>query len=120
MGVLTEESVEALAGLRERHSGNGGFVFCGPDGTPLKPDSVTQAFRRTADRAGFLGLRLHDLRHTHASLMLSEGVHLKVVSERLGHSSVAITGDIYSHVQPSVQREAVERFGAAWRSGMAS
>ena len=117
--VLTEESAEALAGLRDRRSGNGDFVFCRRDGTPLKPDWVTYAFRRAARRAGFLGLRLHDLRHTHASLMLSEGVHLKVVSERLGHSSVAVTGDIYSHVQPSVQREAVERFGAAWRSGTA-
>jgi integrase len=117
--VLTEESAGALSDFRERHSGNGDFVFCRPDGTPLKPASVSQAFRRTVHRVGLEGLRFHDLRHTHASLMLSEGVHLKVVSERLGHSSVAITGDIYSHVQPSVQREAVERFGVAWRSGMA-
>ena len=117
--VLADESVEALACLRGSRSGSGDFVFCRSDGAPLKPGSVTQAFRRVAQRAGFPGLRFHDLRHTHASLMLSEGVHLKVVSERLGHSSVAITGDIYSHVLPSVQREAVERFGAAWKTGMA-
>jgi hypothetical protein len=48
--------------------------------------------------------------------MLSQGIHLKVVSERLGHSTIGITGDFYSHVQPTVQREAVERFGDAWRS----
>ena len=83
----------------------------------MNPVLVTAAFSRTVQKAGLEGLRFHDLRHTHASLMLSEGVHLKVVSERLGHSSIAITGDIYSHVQPSVQREAVERFGAAWDAG---
>ena len=66
--------------------------------------------------AGVPKLRFHDLRHTHASLMLSQGIHLKVVSERLGHSTIGITGDFYSHVQPTVQREAVERFGDAWRS----
>ena len=60
--------------------------------------------------AGLEGLRFHDLRHTHASLMLAEGVHLKVVSERLGHSSIAITADTYSHVQPTVQRGAVGSF----------
>ena len=59
-------------------------------------------------------LRLHHLRHTHASLMLSKGIRLKIVSERLGHSSIAITANIYSHVLPSVQQEAVDRFGAQW------
>ena len=49
--------------------------------------------------------------------MLAEGVHLKVVSERLGHSSIAITADTYSHVQPTVQRGAADRFAAAWEAG---
>ena len=57
-------------------------------------------------KAGLQGIRLHDLRHTHASLLLGEGVHLKVVSERLGHSGIAITADLYSHVMPGLQREA--------------
>ena len=77
---------------------------------------MTQWFKRTAVRAGFDDLRFHDLRHTHASLMLREGVNLKVMTERLGHSGVAITGDLYSHVQPTVQHQAVEVFGSAWRS----
>ena len=67
-----------------------------------------------AKKAGFEDLRLHDLRHTHASLMLAEGVHLKVTSERLGHSSTNTTGNLYSHVQPTVQKQAADRFGDAW------
>ncbi len=59
---------------------------------------------------GISGIRLHDLRHTHATLMLRQGVHPKVVSERLGHSSVAITLDTYSHVLPGIQAAAAQRF----------
>ena len=82
---------------------------------PVDPDSVTQSFRRAASRAGLEGFRFHDLRHTHASLLMSQNVHPKVVSERLGHSDVVITLNLYSHVLPNVQEEAAERFGEAWR-----
>lgn len=112
---LVTESRDLLLSMREGEPDGGEFVFHRADGTPLRPHTVTQAFRRAAVRAGLDGLRLHDLRHTHASLMLARGVHLKVVSERLGHSSIGITGDIYSHVLPSVQREAAESFGVGWR-----
>ena len=81
----------------------------------MDPDHLTKWFKRLTQNAGIQGLRLHDLRHTHASLMLSKGIHLKIVSERLGHSSIAITANLYSHVLPSVQQEAVEHFGAEWR-----
>ena len=116
---LPPESVEALSmRLPSGGSVGGNFVFCHPDGAPLDPDRVTQTFWSMARRAGLRDFRFHDLRHTHASLMLSQGVHLKIVSERLGHSSIAVTGDLYSHVLPTVQREAVERFGVAWSAGM--
>ena len=62
------------------------------------------------------GIRLHDLRHTHATLMLKQGVHPKVVSERLGHSSVAITLDTYSHVLPGIQAAAARRFDEGLQS----
>ena len=112
---LPEAALEALRSHRESPRGNGNFVFCRPGGGHLDPNLVTRVFKRTALRAGLDGVRFHDLRHTHASLLLAEGVHLKVVSERLGHSSIAITADIYSHVLPTVQRSAAERFGEAWR-----
>ena len=116
------ESVESLQIHQQRspeRSGSGEFVCCHSDSSQLNPDVVTKWFRRTASRRGFKQVRLHDLRHTHASLMLAKGIHLKIVSERLGHSSIGITGDLYSHVLPSVQEEAVSRFEAEWKKGMA-
>ncbi|MBA7615552.1 putative prophage phiRv2 integrase [subsurface metagenome] len=86
------------------------LVFSHPDGRPLRPTSVTRAFRAIAHSLGLEGVRLHDLRHAHATLMLQQGIHPKIVSERLGHSSVAITLDIYSHVLPGLQEAAARRF----------
>ena len=83
------------------------LVFSNPDGTPWNPQSVTSIFRRIANRAGYKELRFHDLRHTHASLLVAEGVHLKVISERLGHANIRTTGDLYAHILPGVQREAI-------------
>jgi integrase len=111
---LPGSSVRALRAYLEFRPGNGEFVFCHSDGRFLDPNLLSRVFRRFAAKVGLVRVRFHDLRHTHASLLLSEGVHLKVVSERLGHSSIAITGDIYSHVLPTVQRGAADRFDAAW------
>jgi len=86
------------------------FVFIRPDGSPINPNAVTLAFRRIIKKAGLRSLRIHDLRHTHATLMLKAGIHPKVVSERLGHASIGITLDIYSHVLPGIQEEAAEKF----------
>jgi len=71
---------------------------------------VTKAFRKLARSVGLDGLRFHDLRHAHATLMLQQGIHPKIVSERLGHSSIAITLDTYSHVLPGLQEAAAKRF----------
>ena len=117
---LPAESVDALRAYRERYpetAGNGNFVFCHSDGSHLDPDLVSKWFRKAARKAGLEGLRLHDLRHTHASLMFSKGIHVKVVSERLGHSSIGITGDLYTHLLPSMQGDAVRHFESAWRNG---
>jgi integrase len=86
------------------------LVFFHADGTPIRPDTVTRAFRHYAERVGLPTGRFHDLRHTHATLLLKQGVHPKIVSERLGHSSIAITLDTYSHVLPGLQKEAARRF----------
>ena len=120
---LPEESLDALAVLRQRKEvsvENGDFLFCHSDGSPMDPDHLTKWFKRLTQNAGSHGLRLHDLRHTHASLMLSKGIHLKIVSERLGHSSIAITANLYSHVLPSVQQEAAEHIGQSGRGRMAN
>ena len=81
-------------------------VFTTDLGEPLQPNSVGQAFRRLVKEAGVPVIRLHDLRHTHASQLLMAGINIKVVSERLGHASVGFTLDTYAHVMPGQQAEA--------------
>ena len=85
-------------------------VFTSHDGRPRDSSRVTPTFRKLANEADLSNVRLHDLRHSHASLMLQAEVHPKVVSERLGHASVNITLDTYGHVLFGVQEEAAERF----------
>jgi len=87
-----------------------GLVFCTLEGEPLRPNTITRAWKTLAARCGLPVIRLHDARHTHASIMLKQGIHLKVVQERLGHSSIQITLDIYSHVVPGLQAAAAQRF----------
>jgi len=65
---------------------------------------------KLARRSGLNGIRLRDARHTHASLMLKQGIHPKIVQERLGHSSIQITLDTYSHVTPGLQQATAQRF----------
>jgi len=86
------------------------LVFCQVDGKPLLPNSVSHAWTKLAIRAGLKGIRLQDARHTHASLMLKQGIHSKIVQERLGHASIQITLDTYSHVAPGLQQAAANRF----------
>ena len=86
------------------------LVFSQYDGKPLLPDSISRAWRNLARRVGLKGIRLHDARHTHASLMLKQGIHPKIAQERLGHASIQITLDTYSHVAPGLQEAAANRF----------
>lgn len=86
-----------------------GLVFTHADGLMLRPDFVTHHFRYLAKGADLPVIRLHDLRHTSASLALAAKVPLKVVSDRLGHSSTSITADLYSHLLPVVAAEAAEQ-----------
>lgn len=82
------------------------LVFARADGTPLHPEAVSEAFARAVKAAGLRRIRLHDLRHTWATLALQAGVNPKVVSDRLGHATVSFTLDTYSHVMPGLQEEA--------------
>ena len=92
-------------------------VFIRTTGEPLLPTTVTHGFKKIVRKLGLDRLRFHDLRHTHATVMLLQGVHPKVVQERLGHSKMSTTMDIYSHVVPSMQKEAVKRFAMALEVG---
>lgn len=86
------------------------LVFCHIDGSPLLPDTITHAWIKLVRRSGLKNIRLHDARHSHASLMLKLGIHPKIVQERLGHSSIQVTLDTYSHVAPGLQEAAAKRF----------
>ena len=85
---------------------NTGFVFTQLNGLPVDPDQISKQFPRLLKRCGLPHMSFHGLRHAHATLALTAGVNIKVVSERLGHSSVAVTLDIYAHVLPGQQAEA--------------
>lgn len=85
------------------------YVCCWPDGSPLKPDYASHTLRKLLKKCNLPLVRFHDLRHTHATLLLMEGVNVKVVSERLGHSKVDMTLDTYTHVLPQMQQDAVNK-----------
>ncbi|MFC1924641.1 tyrosine-type recombinase/integrase [Chloroflexota bacterium] len=86
------------------------LVLSDPEGKPLLPDTVSHAWTKLVNRTGLKGIRLHDARHTHASLMLKQGIHPKIVQERLGHATISTTLDLYSHVSPGLQQAAAESF----------
>ena len=92
---------------------NNNLIFASASGTPINPGNLRRHFKSTLRKAQLPNIRFHDLRHTHATLMLEQGVHVKVVSERLGHSSIQITLDTYSHVLPNLQSDAAETLDQA-------
>jgi integrase len=122
---LPRSAVETLQAHRARQEDDrrsagrtwrdNGLVFTTEIGTPLEPRNVLRRFEQLAQRAGLERVHLHTLRHSAASFLLAAGTHTKVVQEHLGHSSYAITADIYSHVGPTLQREAADRLDQALR-----
>jgi integrase len=93
-------------------------VLTREDGTPIWPRSLSRSFKQFMRQHGLPPIRLHDLRHSHATHMLAAGVHPKIASERLGHATVGITLDRYSHVLPGMQDEAVAKVDAALQAAM--
>ena len=87
-------------------------MFTREDGEGVHPQLLSQAFERAVKASELPTIRFHDLRHTHATLMLTAGVHPKVVQERLGHASIQITLDTYSHVMPGMQEDAATKVAA--------
>src|SRR5206468_1160557 len=86
------------------------YVFAQKSGAPTQPHLLSDAFKKMVKRFGLPRIRLHDLRHTHATLLLKAGVPIKVVSERLGHSTPGFTVATYQHVLPGMQAEAANAF----------
>jgi integrase len=110
-GTVEVLKAQAARQLDEQDAGNeawvdSGLVFTQETGLALDPESVSRYFRQAVKKSMLPQIRLHDLRHTHATLALQAGVHPKVVSERLGHATISITLDTYSHAIPAMQEEA--------------
>lgn len=106
-----EQAEELLAiGVRQTAAT---YLYTREDGEPVQPRTLTQAWSKLAASSDLPKIRLHDLRHAHATHLLGSKVHPKVASERLGHSRVSITLDLYSHVLPGMQEEAVARVDEA-------
>jgi integrase len=85
------------------------LVFCWEDGRPIEPNAFSKSFNVAVKRAGLPRIRVHDLRHTYCTLALQAGVDTKIVSDRVGHSTTAITSGIYQHVSPQMQSDVAER-----------
>ncbi|MCM3789474.1 tyrosine-type recombinase/integrase [Domibacillus indicus] len=85
------------------------LIFCRPDGYPHLPQSFLKYFHTFTENHGMKRIRFHDLRHTHASLLLSKGVNIKVIQERMGHSTITLTIDTYSHLTKENEQEAVTK-----------
>jgi len=110
--VLREHLERREAECTEYKIGYGpeSLVFSQFDGRPLRPNTVTRAWQMLCQKCGVRVIRLHDARHTFASLMLKQGVDLKIVQEMLGHSRLSTTSDIYTHLLPGLQRSAARKF----------
>jgi len=110
--LLREHKVEEQAQriLLGKPLVDSGLVFSHPTGEPLDPGVINHTFSKVLKKARLPHIRFHDLRHTHATLMLKQGIHSKIVSERLGHASIAVTLDTYSHIPPGLQEAAAQCF----------
>jgi len=87
------------------------LIFSNHEGKPLLPDTISHAWAKLVKRTGLnKSIRLHDARHTHASLLLKQSVHPKIVQERLGHATISTTLDLYSHISPGLQEAAAIGF----------
>lgn len=106
---LPAQVVEMLRALKTTQAGDQDGLIFNNNGRPVNAGNLSHRFGNLARRTGLMGLRFHDLRHTHASLLLQAGVHPKVVQERLGHETISVTLDTYSHVLPGLQEAAVTK-----------
>jgi integrase len=109
---LDARTVELLRSSRRAGADDDSYVFSHDDGSPIHPQVLSDAFKKLVARSGLPRIRLHDLRHTHATLLLKAGIPIKVVSERLGHATPAFTMATYQHVLPGMQAEAARTFAA--------
>lgn len=109
---IDKDIIKLLKKLKKHHlkiNHEKNLVFTFEDGSIIRPDYITKKFKKILCKLGIRNHRFHDLRHTHATDLLKAGVNPKIVQERLGHHDIAVTLDIYSHVIPSMQENAIKK-----------
>ena len=107
-----KQNLESLkTGITDRS-----YLFLQEDGSLVEPTAINVMFTRYLNQLNLPRIRFHDLRHSHATILLEMGVNPKLVADRLGHSSVKITLDVYSHIKPSMQKDLTEQFSAAMKT----
>ncbi len=114
--ALLPETITVLREHRQRQLAGGvsspeGLVFVNPHGEPASVTTVGKHFHAIITAAGLPHIRLHDLRHSHASMLMALGVNPKVIAERLGHANISTTLGTYAHLLPDAQKEAVDKLG---------
>lgn len=109
---VDEEVLSALEELRGLRDTESEYIFCTREGSPLMPSNVGRAFRGVLEDAGLKGVRFHDLRHTHATHLVSGGLNFKMISERMGHADTRTTLNLYTHSLPEQDREAAKLMGS--------
>jgi integrase len=111
--ALDSVTVASLHDLRGRSASDSAtLVFVDGEGAHLDPAQISRRFRQLVSRSDLPRIRLHDLRHTHATLALQAGIHPKIVFERLGHATISLTLDVYSHAVGHMQAEAAQQVAA--------
>ena len=122
---LAEEVIDALKAHKAKQNqdkliagsafDNVDLVFCNAIGSPIDPRNFTEQFERLLKSAMLPHVRFHDMRHSHATMLLLQNVQPKIVQERLGHSTIAMTMDTYSHILPGMQEDATSKVSQALR-----
>lgn len=117
-GKLTGKSVHLMKSLKEEHNNlkkilgetynTYNLVFCTSKGNIIAPSEISRALKKSIKAAHLPDIRFHDLRHSHATVLLQENVHPKIVAARLGHSKTQVTMDTYSHITDSIEGIAVD------------
>ncbi|MBK8984494.1 MAG: tyrosine-type recombinase/integrase [Chloroflexi bacterium] len=108
--------VQSLKEYQEITHAMRGLIFITATGNPISQRNLSRHFYVSLDKTSLPRIRFHDLRHTAAALLLKKNVHPKIVQEMLGHSSITLTMDTYSHVMPSMQQEATDKMDGLFKS----
>ncbi|WP_054753939.1 tyrosine-type recombinase/integrase [Piscibacillus salipiscarius] len=104
-----KEIIELEKVDNQNHYQDNNLVVCTEIGTPCHPRNLLRLLYSHIEQSGVSRIKFHDLRHTHASLLLLADVNIKIISERLGHASIRITLDTYAHLLPNMQKEAIKK-----------